>query len=37
MIEYSGTNAAICAAAATYQFDGQKKTLPLDNAGTHCP
>ena len=36
-IEYTGTNSVICAEAATNQFDAQKKTLALDNAGTHCP
>lgn len=36
-IEYKGTLSVICNAAAARNFDAQKKTLDLNNKGTHCP
>lgn len=36
-IEYTGTFTNICNAATIHNFDAQKKTLDLNNAGTHCP
>lgn len=35
-IEYTGNQTAICNAAATRNFDAQKKTLALNTAGTQC-
>ncbi len=35
-IQYTDNQTAICNAAATRNFDAQKKTLALNTAGTQC-